>query len=47
MRRVLSIDGGGVRGVIPASFLASVEETIGASVTDCFDLIAASTIGLL
>lgn len=45
MRRVLSIDGGGVRGVIPASFLASVEETIGESVTDYFDLIVGTSTG--
>jgi patatin-like phospholipase/acyl hydrolase len=45
MRRVLSIDGGGIRGVIPASFLASVEETLGESVTDYFDLIVGTSTG--
>jgi uncharacterized protein len=32
MRRILSIDGGGIKGVFPASFLASIEEAIGANV---------------
>lgn len=45
MRRVLSIDGGGVRGVIPASFLASVEESIGESVVAFFDLVAGTSTG--
>jgi uncharacterized protein len=45
MRRVLSIDGGGVRGVIPASFLASVEEALGESITDYFDLVVGTSTG--
>ena len=28
MKRILTIDGGGIKGVFPASFLATVEDTI-------------------
>lgn len=45
MRHVLAIDGGGVRGVLPASFLATVEELIGGSVVDYFDLIVGTSTG--
>src|SRR5437868_5520004 len=45
MRRVLTIDGGGVRGVLPASFLATVEEQIGRSPADFFDLIVGTSTG--
>jgi patatin-like phospholipase/acyl hydrolase len=44
--RVLSIDGGGIKGVFPAAFLASIEETLsGASVATYFDLIAGTSTG--
>ncbi len=47
-RRILSIDGGGVKGAFPASFLAKVEESIGCHVADYFDLITGvSTGGIL
>jgi patatin-like phospholipase/acyl hydrolase len=45
VRRVLAIDGGGVRGVLPASFLATVEEQIGRSPADYFDLIIGTSTG--
>jgi patatin-like phospholipase/acyl hydrolase len=45
MRRVLSIDGGGVKGVFPASFLASIEDTVGGSIADYFDLIVGTSTG--
>ena len=45
MRRILSIDGGGIKGVFPASFLASVEETIGEPIADYFDLIVGTSTG--
>jgi patatin-like phospholipase/acyl hydrolase len=45
MRRILSIDGGGIRGVFPASLLAKVEESIGVPVADYFDLIAGTSTG--
>ena len=45
--RVLSIDGGGIRGIFPAAFLADLEETYlrGQSVADYFDLIAGTSTG--
>lgn len=45
MRRVLAIDGGGVRGVLPAAFLAVVEEEIDGDVVDYFDLIVGTSTG--
>ena len=45
VRRVLAIDGGGLKGVFPASFLASVEEAIGSPVVDYFDLIVGTSTG--
>jgi predicted acylesterase/phospholipase RssA len=45
MRRILSIDGGGIKGVFPASFLASIERVIGARVADYFDLIVGTSTG--
>ena len=44
-KRVLSIDGGGIKGVFPASFLASVEERIDGNVADYFDLIVGTSTG--
>ena len=44
--RILSIDGGGIKGVFPTAFLASLEETLdGAPVSDFFDLIAGTSTG--
>jgi hypothetical protein len=45
MKKVLSIDGGGIRGVFPVSFLANVEETIGHNIGDYFDLIVGTSTG--
>lgn len=45
MRRILSIDGGGLKGVIPAAFLATLEETTGKRLVDHFDLIAGTSTG--
>lgn len=45
MRCVLTIDGGGARGVLPASFLATVEEQIGRNPADFFDLIVGTSTG--
>ena len=44
-KRVLSIDGGGIKGVFPASFLATVEDSIGDNVANYFDLIVGTSTG--
>lgn len=41
----MAIDGGGVRGVLPASFLATVEAQIDSKVVDYFDLIVGTSTG--
>jgi len=45
--RILSVDGGGIKGMFPASFLAALEEVRceGRSVGDHFDLIAGTSTG--
>jgi len=43
--RILSIDGGGIRGVIPAVLLAEIEKKTGTSVAALFDLIAGTSTG--
>lgn len=45
MKRILSIDGGGIRGVFPAAFLASIEERCGKPIGEYFDLIAGTSTG--
>src|SRR5215472_8590733 len=42
---VLSIDGGGIRGIIPAAVLAGIEEGIGRQLHQAFDLIAGTSTG--
>jgi len=43
--KVLSIDGGGIRGIIPASLLAEIERRLDARIADTFDLIAGTSTG--
>lgn len=44
--KILSIDGGGIKGVFPAAFLASIEKTLdGAPISSFFDLIAGTSTG--
>lgn len=45
--RILSIDGGGIRGLFPAGVLADFEATLGAeaSIVDHFDLVAGTSTG--
>jgi patatin-like phospholipase/acyl hydrolase len=42
---VLSVDGGGIRGVIPAMVLADLEERTGKHTAELFDLIAGTSTG--
>ena len=43
--KVLSIDGGGIRGIIPAMILAEIEDRTGKSIAEMFDLIAGTSTG--
>jgi uncharacterized protein len=45
MKKILSIDGGGIRGIIPALVLAELEKTIGKPTSEIFDLIAGTSTG--
>ena len=45
MRRILTIDGGGVRGVIPATLLAGLEKQTGRLTRDAFDFVAGTSTG--
>ena len=42
---ILSIDGGGIRGIIPALVLAEIEERAGRPTADLFDLVAGTSTG--
>ncbi len=44
-RYILTIDGGGIRGLIPALILAELEGRVGLPLHDCFDLIAGTSTG--
>jgi hypothetical protein len=43
--KILSLDGGGIRGVFPAAFLARIEEHLGSPIGSYFDLIAGTSTG--
>jgi predicted acylesterase/phospholipase RssA len=45
--RVLAIDGGGIRGLIPALVLAEIERRTGRRITDLVDLIAGTSTGAI
>src|SRR5215216_1170838 len=47
MQKVLSIDGGGIRGIIPAMVLAEIERRTGKRIAEMFDLVGTSTGGIL
>lgn len=44
-KKILSIDGGGIKGVFPAAFLANIEDRIGGKVAEYFDLIIGTSTG--
>ena len=43
--RILSIDGGGIRGIIPAIVLAEIEKRTQKPIYQLFDLIAGTSTG--
>jgi uncharacterized protein len=45
MKKILSIDGGGIRGIIPATILAEIERRTGKPISSLFDLIAGTSTG--
>lgn len=44
-RRILSIDGGGIKGVLAAAFLEAVEDATGKRIAEHFDLITGTSTG--
>jgi len=42
---VLSIDGGGIKGIVPAIILAKIEEETGKPICKLFDFIAGTSTG--
>ncbi|MGK7379763.1 CBASS cGAMP-activated phospholipase [Planococcus sp. 1R117A] len=45
MKTVLAIDGGGIRGIIPALILAEIEKCTGRNISDLFDMIVGTSTG--
>ena len=45
MKRILSIDGGGIRGIIPALVLSEIEKQTGKGISQAFDLITGTSTG--
>jgi patatin-like phospholipase/acyl hydrolase len=45
MKRVLSIDGGGIKGTFPSAFLADLEDELGQPIASYFDLIVGTSTG--
>lgn len=45
MKRILAIDGGGIRGLIPAVFCQAIESYVNRPICDLFDLIAGTSTG--
>ena len=44
-KRILSIDGGGIRGIIPAAALVKLEATTGKRTSEEFDFVAGTSTG--
>lgn len=47
MKKILSIDGGGIRGLIPAIILAEIEKRTGKVCSELFDIFAGSSTGAI
>ena len=47
MRRILAIDGGGIRGIIPALLLADLERATGRPARSSFDFVAGTSTGAI
>ena len=45
--RVLAVDGGGIRGLIPALVLAEIEKRTGRAISSLFDLVAGTSTGAI
>jgi patatin-like phospholipase/acyl hydrolase len=45
--KILAIDGGGIRGIIPAKVLVRLETILGARIGDTFDMIAGTSTGAI
>lgn len=45
--RVLSVDGGGMRGIVPATFLESIEKISGRGVAELFDVMVGTSTGAI
>lgn len=45
MRKILSIDGGGIKGALPALVLEHIEFQTGKKIAECFDLICGTSTG--
>lgn len=45
MKKILSIDGGGIRGIVPAVLLAEIEKRTGKRIADMFDMIGGTSTG--
>ncbi|WP_462254293.1 CBASS cGAMP-activated phospholipase [Ekhidna sp.] len=45
LKKILSIDGGGIRGIIPGQILVEIERAFGVKVADDFDLVAGTSTG--
>ena len=43
--RVLAVDGGGIRGILPVRVLVALEEITGAAISDLFDVLVGTSIG--
>jgi patatin-like phospholipase/acyl hydrolase len=46
-RRILAIDGGGLRGIIPTTLLVNLEQETGKRTRDCFDFVAGTSSGAI